>query len=329
MTPHDALFKAAFSEPARAAEALAYALGPQIARLIDFTTLRLIDSSFVDEELRARHADLLYAAQLAGSPALFHLLFEHQSGPEWKMALRLLRYMLCDWDAHLAEHPQARSLPLVIPVVMTHCERGWTGRAVFEDLVELPAAARDALLPFVPKFRFVVDDLTASGAAALHRRAVTVQLRLVLLALLEGRRAPHLGRLLHSWLDLFSEAGADPRALRVVELVIRYIVEVRGASEYADAYEMNAREISTRLGNKTMETIADMLRAQGRQEGRQEGLLEGERVYLRKLLTRRFGELPPRLLARLAAADSPTLERWGGLLLGAPGVRSLDELLDA
>lgn len=37
-TPHDALFKAAFSDLGRAAEELRHALGPELAGLIDFET---------------------------------------------------------------------------------------------------------------------------------------------------------------------------------------------------------------------------------------------------------------------------------------------------
>ena len=59
-------------------------------------------------------------------------------------------------------------------------------------------------------------------------------------------------------------------------------------------------------------------RAAGREEGRAEGLAEGlaqgraqgEAMLLERLLARRFGAIPADYSRRIAAADSPTLERW-------------------
>src|SRR5689334_4920191 len=62
-TPHDALFKAVFSRPERAAEELRHVLGPALARAIDLATLRLEPGSVVDELLRERHTDLLFSAR--------------------------------------------------------------------------------------------------------------------------------------------------------------------------------------------------------------------------------------------------------------------------
>ena len=59
------------------------------------------------------------------------------------------------------------------------------------------------------------------------------------------------------------------------------------------------------------------------QEGRQEGRQEGEFNLLSRLLTRRFGELPEAVVARLKSADSTLLELWGDRVLDAS---SLDEV---
>lgn len=338
VTPHDALFKAMFSEPARAAEAIACALGPDVAGRIDLISLRRVDGSFIDEDLRGRHADLLFTADLADAAGIvyLHLLFEHQSSDDWSMALRLLRYMVRIWDAHCAAHPQARRLPLIVPVVLAHGD-AWRTDTAFEALIDLPEPARAALLPFAPKFRYALDDLAAAGADALRRRAVSVQVRLALLALLEGRRAPNLAQLLRDWFDILAEAGVDPLALRALELVIRYLLEVRGAEEFDDAIVATVREIRHRPEGATMETIAEMLqrrgreagREEGREEGREAGREEGRRELLHLMLRRRFGELPPAVTARLAAADLATLDRWAERLVDPDGAADLAALLDA
>lgn len=55
----------------------------------------------------------------------------------------------------------------------------------------------------------------------------------------------------------------------------------------------------------------------GRQEGRREGRQEGERHLLRRLLWRRFGELPAWAEQRLAVGTADDLENWGDRVLEA------------
>jgi len=78
-TPHDTLFKALFSHPRRAAEVLRVMLPSQVARHIDWSTLVHKSGSFIDEEMRGRHVDLLFSAVMAGRTVQIYLLFEHQS----------------------------------------------------------------------------------------------------------------------------------------------------------------------------------------------------------------------------------------------------------
>jgi predicted transposase YdaD len=54
-------------------------------------TLELSPGSFVDDDLRHTHADLLYGVRTrTGGDALVHLLMEHQSTFDARMPLRLL-----------------------------------------------------------------------------------------------------------------------------------------------------------------------------------------------------------------------------------------------
>ena len=59
-TPHDSLFRAVFASPVHAVGPLRAALPPVLARAIDWSTLDLVSGSFVDDQLRQQHADLLF-----------------------------------------------------------------------------------------------------------------------------------------------------------------------------------------------------------------------------------------------------------------------------
>ncbi|MDC3953443.1 DUF4351 domain-containing protein [Polyangium jinanense] len=62
----------------------------------------------------------------------------------------------------------------------------------------------------------------------------------------------------------------------------------------------------------------------GALRGRNEGLREGQRSLLLQLLRRRFGELPPAVVARVEAADTEALESFAARLLVA---KSADEVV--
>ncbi len=70
-------------------------------------------------------------------------------------------------------------------------------------------------------------------------------------------------------------------------------------------------------------SIERLARAEGLEEGREEGREEGKLAVLKRLLTRRFGDLPGRILALLEKAGPAELERWIDRVLDA---ESLDEV---
>jgi predicted transposase/invertase (TIGR01784 family) len=298
---------------------------------MDFSTLRVEPGSFIDEALRARYTDLLYSLEIAGCDARIYVLFEHQSSGERWMALRLLRYMIAIWDDCIADG--ATVLPVIIPVVLHHGDSGWTAATRFEDLFALPPGAAE----FTPHFRFALDDLGAGGEAALHERAASAYVRLVLSALQQARSDTEVRRLLLGWLDLIHALLREPDGHRALGLILRYLLEVRGAGELA-TIDATLREITAENG-EVMQTIAQMLesrgmerglqqglqqgRQEGLQQGRQEGLQAGQRELLLRLLRRRFGELPAAVAQRVAAAQMPELDRWAEQLLVAS---ELDEV---
>ncbi len=98
-TPHDALFKAAFGQPDLARSELELVLPLEVQDHLDLATLEISPGSFVDEDLRHAHTDLLYRVMTrADGDALVYLLMEHQSTFDERMPLRLLRYMVRVWD---------------------------------------------------------------------------------------------------------------------------------------------------------------------------------------------------------------------------------------
>ena len=159
--PHDSLFKWVFSEPEHAEGELKLLLPPKVSQRIDWNTLERLPTSFIDEELSKRHADVAFTADLGGRKVVLYLLLEHQSTSDSLMAFRLLTYMVQLWDDYLKTHTDAKRLPAIIPMVVHHSEHGWQAALHFEELLR-PRLRRPgtALKPHLPSFSYLLDDIS-------------------------------------------------------------------------------------------------------------------------------------------------------------------------
>jgi len=91
-------------------------------------------------------------------------------GARHAMAFRLLCYLVAIWKGYRAQHPRARKLPAILPVVVHHSPTGWTAPVAFEDVLDADAELLAAFGPHVPRFRFLLDDLSAQTDADLRAR---------------------------------------------------------------------------------------------------------------------------------------------------------------
>lgn len=326
-TPHDALFKAVFSQPSLAMEELRAVIAPELVRHLDLPSAELVSGSFVEEALQQRHADLLFRVTFAGREAFAYLLFEHQSEPDPLMPYRLVRYMTRIWERWLGEHAGATRLPAILPLVLSHSPRGWTAPRTLGALYDLAPAARVDFGRWLPDFELVVDDLAAQPDDALRARATDALARLVMLMLKHSRTGEDLAALLLNWGALIEKIVQAPSGVSAFGLVVSYLLSVREV----DRTELG-RLLELSVGPKAKEavmTTGEQLREEGRQEGRQEGRREGrqegrqeglqamKRTLLR-LLERRFGKPGPEVVQRVEAAGTQDYERWTERLLTAP-----------
>jgi hypothetical protein len=167
--PHDALFRFVFGKPVHTASELRAVLPPQLADQLDLANLRPVNGSFVDEELTNRHCDVLMRTTLDGREAFVYVLIEHQSSPDRMMPLRMLRYLMRIWERYLEEHPKAKRLPMIVPLVVYQGTRQWTHPVELSELLDVdPETAR--LAPVTTPVRLTVRLLrvvpTHSGGDA-------------------------------------------------------------------------------------------------------------------------------------------------------------------
>ncbi|BBO60302.1 Rpn family recombination-promoting nuclease/putative transposase [Mycoavidus sp. B2-EB] len=96
LQPHDKFFKGSLKEKPVALDFLKAHLPANVYQKLDLNTLRTVDKSYITDELREIHSDIVYACQINGKDGYIPLLLllEHQSTADKHMAFRLFQYTL-------------------------------------------------------------------------------------------------------------------------------------------------------------------------------------------------------------------------------------------
>lgn len=207
---------------------------------------------------------------------------------------------------------------MIVPVVLHHSETGWIGGTAFEDQLDAGEAMLAVVGQHVPRFRFVLEDISHETDEALRGRAMTALARLCLWCLRHAREPEVLVERLGAWMDLVREVRRAPDGVAAVVLIMRYILEVSAPAEP----DVLVGRLAAATGDEAKEeilTAAEQLIERGRQQG-----LQGSRDMLLDQLRERFGVLPDTASARVAAADLPQLREWSRRVLKAP---TLDDVL--
>ena len=319
---HDVLFKAIFSEPRNAREHFERFLPPEVVATLDLDQLRRVPGSFVTKQSEERHTDLLFEApSTTGGNAYVYLLFEHQSTVDTFMPLRMLGYMVNIWEAHRRDK-RSKTLPPIIPLVLYQGNERWTASPAFDALLSPAEPYRS----FVPDFRMLLTDLAREDDDAIGPRNAPGLARL----LMKYSGNPRLETELASWGPHFAAVEGETPDLNHFDYLLHYLFGIQDTLAPEDVQAVLGDYVGPR-GLERMMSIADQLRASGRDEGlrkgRQEGRQEGRREELarvvQKLLTSKFGELDQVTTARLAAATRQELDLWAERLLMADRIEDV------
>jgi hypothetical protein len=260
VTPHDSVFRQVFGVPANAASALRAVLPPPLTARLDLGRLAPVPGSFVDESLRWRHSDLLFTAPLEGRDAFVYVLMEHQSRTDPLMPYRMLAYVTRIWDKYVRDHPGARQLPAVIPLVVHNGRSRWSGPVQVAGLIDLPPAARQQLRALLPHFEVLLDDLAALDAPQLCDRQLTPAALITLLLLKTAPGSRQIRAQLRPWSAQLRALLDSPGGDKTFIALLTYIESV------TETPDSELRDLAASLGPDAEEaymTTAEMLRAEG------------------------------------------------------------------
>jgi len=314
---HDAFFKQVLSDPKRADKFLRERLPTDVAVLLGPERPEPVPASFVDEDLRQHHSDLLFRVHLkSGKEAFAYLLIEHKSRPDEGAPLQLLRYVVRILSQWYDQHDHKLPLPAVLPLLVSQGPEHWTYSC---ELAPLFGEFPPAMTAYLPSFRHALVELSEVADDALSTQ---VRLRAFLKALKYGRRKDLALRI--------DVVLAEAPALTMEDRITILIYLDKSSTLLNDEI---IREALLRIVPHQMEQIMgcitqpfyDRGMAVGKAEGKAEGKVEGEARILSRLLERRFGVVPEHLRQRIFAADVPTIESWVERAFDAPDLNSVFE----
>ncbi len=316
-TPHDALFRALVSNPARAGALLTEYLPREVADLLDPGIPPVaVEGSFVDADAARTQCDALFRVTLrTGHDARIYVLLEHKSHIDADTPLQILKYMVNIWLREIEDGTARDRLPPIIPLVFFHGQGRWTAARSVMEMIDAP----EELAPFLREFAYVLHDLGEIEPLRLSRAPEV-------LAGLLALRVAHADEIPADLLDLMTGgplAGSD-----FERHLLRYIVERMNLTPVM--LEASLRRTKPDRWEALMGTVAEAWLEQGRAEGIEKGLAqgieEGQAGLLLHLLERRFGELPQSVRERIRGASVSELGAWAEAVLDAA---SLDEVLAA
>lgn len=259
---HDLLFKLFLREPVTARDFLEAHLPEDIRSLVHLDTLRLESGSYVDEELKELHSDILYSVKMAQDErCLLYCIVEHQSTEDEMMAWRMTKYTIRAMDDHLKKG--YKTLPVVVPLLFYHGDvRPYPYSMDWLDCFEQPELARRVLSkPWQLIDVSVLDD----DDIKTHRRMALLEMVQRDIRLRDGREL--LGRLVQ-----LIQAGLNSR--EQVEAVLRYTIMNGMAGEDIRPY-INQLSGDIPEYEELMGTIAQQLEENGIQKGIQKGIQQG------------------------------------------------------
>ncbi len=316
-TPHDALFRALVSSPARAEALLTEYLPQKISDLLDpGTPPEAMEGSFVDADAARTQCDALFRVKLrTGHDARIYALLEHKSTVDATAPLQILKYMVNIWLREIEAGTAWDRLPPIVPMIFFHGQGRWTAARSVVEMIDAP----EELAPFLRDFAYLLHDLGEIEPLGLSRMP---EVRAGLLAL----RVVHADDIPADLIDLMT--GGTLAGSEFERHLMRYIVERMNLTP--PMLEASLRRTKPDRWEALMGTVAEAWIEQGRAEGIEKGLAQGiekgQAGLLLRQLERRFGALPESVRQRVRDASVSELEVWAEAVLDAA---SLEEVLAA
>lgn len=272
---------------------------------LDLSDMNLQHGSFIDEEMKEHHSDIIYQVRLAetDSNGYIYFLFEHKSYPDKQVAFQLLRYQMRFWERQMNDQ---EPLSPIIPIVIYHGERRWHISTEFIDLVTT-AENREVLRPYLLNFRYLLGDFSYLSDEEIRGQILLRVFLSILRAIFDPNLRHHLPRLI----KLVFKLQKLQTGMEHIHAILYYLTIATGKISRTDLRE--ALRLHAPKGEAVMNTIAQAYIQEGIEKGVEQGLDRGARKTLREniaeLMFIRLGVPEVRYTAVLQTIDDTAVLR--------------------
>ena len=327
--PHDPAYKQFFSNPEMVASLLRDFVPADFIKDLDFSTLERCSGSYVTDDLRERHDDIVWrVGWKKGSWCYVALLLEFQSTPDHWMALRILSYtalLLLDL-VKTGKVQESEGLPPVFPIVIYNGGKAWKAP---QDVATLFAPMPESLKVYRPQHRhFLLDESRVPKDELDRNKGLAAQL-------LRLERAQELDDVRQIVRELMTRLqGPEYLLLRRAFTVWlgRVVLKRSGMTEEIPEFQ-DLQEVDAMLEERAAQWKDDYIRqgvligeARGEARGEVRGEIRGIALALQDLLEARFGLLPPSVTSCIASSSDATALRK--LTLAAYHAETLQDFIE-
>ena len=316
--PHDSAYKQFFSDPKMVESLLRDFVSADFIADLDFSTLERCSGSYVTDDLRERHDDIVWrVGWKKGSWCYVALLLEFQSTPDHWMALRTLSYttlLLLDL-VKTGKVRENEGLPPVFPIVIYNGGKAWKAP---QEVAALFAPMPEGLKYYRPQHRhFLLDESRVPGEELDKSKGLAAQL-------LRLERAQEPEQVRQIVRELIARLhGPEYLSLRRAFTVWlgRVVLKRSGITEEIPEFQ-DLREVDAMLEERAAQWKHEYITL-GRKEGEAKGLGRGVQL----LLEARFGALPASVTTYISSSsDANTLQK---MMLSAYHAETLQSFMES
>jgi predicted transposase/invertase (TIGR01784 family) len=269
--PHDKFFKDTFKRKENLIDLLRNTLSKELFESIDFDKLEYCDESYINDELKEVHSDLLVKGKVNNCDCKFYILFEHKSYESKFSLLQLLNYMLKIWQVEINNN--VTYLTPIIPVLFYQSGKVWAYGDNFSCYFNVEGLLSD----YLPNIKYLIYDLEQVDDETLDGN-YWFKLSIGIMKYIRKLK-PYLEHLLD---DAFSRLDlSNPNVIDKINILILYVLY--GSVEKEEKY---IERILKNKGGEVYMSLAQKLIQEGEQigiqKGREEGREEGEQIGIQK-----------------------------------------------
>lgn len=263
---HDHFFKDLMKDNRVAQEFFKTHLPQDLQSVMQWESLKLESNEYINRLGSESLTDVVFSVLLEDDKlAYLTLIVDHQSSPHPLMPFRSENYRYGMIDNYIKEHPNTKTVPLVIPIVLYHGARPWKYEK--ENLHSYVNAPQELVEKYAFK-PFIFIDLNKVEDGQLTQFLYAGVMQLALKRIFAKNISPYLSEMM-----VLVRSLDQKNDWEIVEAVLKYLINAAEVTS-DELFRVIQTELPVETGEKIM-TVAEQLIAKGEQRGEQRGEKRG------------------------------------------------------